>query len=592
MNKYKVTILPMGKEIYVEEGTSLLEAQRLAGLRPDAPCGGNGTCGKCIVEIISDGESRIDKACSNFVKSDTIIKVKVEESSHHLLMEGIKRQVDIASSICNRWIKINPPIAGESDSEWDRIKKKISDAAGVSEEEVKIDISLLSGVYDMLIDNKYMLNMIMHNNEVIDIKSREVKKYVMAFDIGTTSIVGYLLDADTARQAATVSMLNPQTQFGGDVINRSNYAIENGIDHLSSVVRAGLNELITSAAKEAKIKKSDIYMVTIVGNTCMHHLLLGISPKALVQAPYIPVLSNRLELKAADIDLEINSRGKALILPNIAGFVGADTAGVLLATDFDHLEPLTLAIDIGTNGELVMGNKKAMIACSTAAGPAFEGARIKMGMRGKEGAVEHVRFNGNEMEYSVIGNVKPIGICGSGLMDVMAVLIEEGFVDDSGKLLGAEELTMERAIQNKDRLVEEAGEKRFIIYKGETDSDHVYVTQKDIREVQLAKAAMAAGISMMAAALKVKVEDIQQVMIAGAFGNYMSPHSACKIGLIPETLEDRIIPVGNAAGEGAKIAALNYKEFARSEEITDKVMFLELAAESEFQDCFVDHLGF
>lgn len=596
MEKYKVTILPIEKEIFVKEGTSLLEAQRIAGLHPDAPCGGNGTCGKCTVEIISGRDSTVEKACSTLVDRDIVIKVNPQKDTHHLLTEGIRNEIDVQCAIKSLWIKVERPRVGDCQAEWVRIKKSISNSMtatyGYSYEDYSIDISLLSNIYDDLTGNNYLINVILYNNEVIAVSNKDFKKYVMAFDIGTTSIVGYLLNADTGEQAVTVSMLNPQTQYGGDVINRSNYAIENGVGYLTSVVRTGLNELIREAAAKAHVKKSEIYLISVVGNTCMHHLFLGISPKPLVHAPYNPVISEKLEFKASDLELNINPRGKILVLPNIAGFVGADTAGVLLATDFDILEPLTLAIDIGTNGELVMGNKERMIACSTAAGPAFEGAKIKFGMRGKEGAIEHMVFEGDRLKISVIGGVSPIGICGSGLMDVVATLVENEIIDESGKLADPDTVTSNVAKANKDRLKVIDGEKVFIIHYGGKESEHVYITQRDIREVQLAKAAMAAGMELMAAELGIELHDIKQVLIAGAFGNYMTPHSACAIGLIPAVLEERIVPVGNAAGEGAKVAALNYKEFLRSEEITNKVEFLELAANPGFQDCFVDQLSF
>lgn len=589
MNKYKVTILPMEMEVFVDEGTSLLEAQIIAGLRPDAPCGGKGTCGKCLVEIISDGESRVDRACQNHVNRDMTIRVRTEKKTHHLLMDGVKQNIEVNSAVSSAWVQVERTKVGNHDTEWTRVKKVLSFSLPQWKNKFSVDITLLSDLYDRLKDNNYFIDAVLFKNEVIDFRNTKGDTYVMAFDIGTTSIVGYLLNADTSEQAAVVSMLNPQTQYGGDVIMRSTYAIENGVSYLTDVVRAGLNELINKAVEEAGIKSSDIYMLSIVGNTCMHHLLLGISPKALVHAPYNPVISEKLELCAKDLSLNINSRGRALILPNIAGFVGADTVGVLLATKFDKLDKLTLAIDIGTNGELVMGNKDRMVACSTAAGPAFEGAKIKCGMRGKEGAIDHFKFDGDKVQYSVIGDVVPVGICGSGLMDIVASLLEAGIVDESGKILSADELETTVAIANKNRLALIDGEKVFILYEGEAP---VFISQKDIREVQLAKGAMAAGVELMAKKLGIEINDIEQVLIAGAFGNYMAPESACRIGLIPRILENRVVPIGNAAGEGAKMAAINYEEFTRSESIARKAEFLELATTPEFEDCFVDHLEF
>ena len=284
----------------------------------------------------------------------------------------------------------------------------------------------------------------------------------------------------------------------------------------------------------------------------MHHLLLGIDPKPLVTPPYMPNVFEALE------------QNNARILPNIAGFVGGDTVGCMVSTRFDRLEELSLLIDIGTNGEMVLGNKDRRIACSTAAGPAFEGAKISCGMRGAEGAVDHVWLEEGSVKYHVLGEVPPEGLCGSGLLDLVAVLLDLEIIDESGYL------------EDKE-------------YKL---CDNVILTQKDVREVQLAKAAIRAGIELLAEKLGSEVDQIQAVYLAGAFGNYLTPSSACRIGMIPPVLIDRIRPIGNAAGEGAKLCALSRKEFTYSQELAKHTEFLELASLPDFQDCYVDALEF
>lgn len=389
--------------------------------------------------------------------------------------------------------------------------------------------------------------------------------FAAAFDIGTTSVVCYLLSLKDGSEKAKASMLNPQCEFGADVISRADYAINNGVEKLTKCIRKALNELIEKVCMEAKISNEDIYEASIVGNTCMHHLYMGIDPKPLVIAPYNAVVKDELELKPEDANLNINKNGKLFILPNIAGFVGADTSGVLLATAFDEKEELTLVIDIGTNGEMALGTKEKFYVCSTAAGPAFEGAKIECGMRGREGAIEHVKLNEKgEIVCKVIADKEAEGICGSGLLDAAAVLLEKGIVEESGRM---------------------ECEKFFLTEK-------VYIAQKDIREIQLAKSAICTGIMMLAQKLGVKICDIKEVLLAGAFGNYMDPESACKIGLIPSELQSKIKMIGNAAGEGAKLAVLSYPEFLRAQKIADKADFVELASEKDFQDMFVDNLEF
>ena len=387
-------------------------------------------------------------------------------------------------------------------------------------------------------------------------------RYALAFDLGTTTVVAYLMDGMTGEVLSRCSCVNPQTRYGADVISRIQYAMDGGADELAETVRKALAELTEQAAKMACICAKEITVVSIVGNTAMHHLLLGIDPKPLTVPPYMPSVRDAMEMKA-DF-LPVAEEAVLRILPNIAGFVGADTVGCLVATRFDALKELTLMIDIGTNGEMVLGNRDGFLACSTAAGPAFEGAKISCGMRGAEGAVDHVKLEGNTVTYSVIGGGKAVGLCGSGLLDLVAVLLQTEDIGESGRM-----------------------EETYTL-----PGSGVSLTQKDVREVQLAKAAIRAGIELMCQKRGVKTEDIQKVYLAGAFGSFMDPASACAIGMIPPCLQDRIESIGNAAGEGAKLCAVSREEFAYSKRLAEKAEFLELASMEDFNDCYVDCLMF
>lgn len=387
---------------------------------------------------------------------------------------------------------------------------------------------------------------------------------VLAIDIGTTTVVAYLLEGKTGELKSQASCINPQSRYGADVISRIEHVLAGKGDELKQVIRSALDSLTRQAAEKAGVAPEEIGMAAIVGNTAMHHLLLGIDPKPLTVPPYMPRVSEALELSPEGL-LPINPEGRVRLLPNIAGFVGADTVGCMVSTRFDRQEKLTLMIDIGTNGEMVLGDRVRRITCSTAAGPAFEGARIQCGMRGESGAVDHVWLENGEVKYSVIGDEEAVGLCGSGLLDLVAVLLETGDIDEMG---GMEE-------------------KEYRL--GDTK---VVLTQKDVREVQLAKAAIRAGVELMAKTLGVAVDDIEQVYLAGAFGNYMDPKSACAIGMIPPQLLDRIRPIGNAAGEGARLCALSADEYAYSKRLASEVEFLELASLAEFNDTYVDCLCF
>ena len=396
------------------------------------------------------------------------------------------------------------------------------------------------------------------------IQADGVHDFVAAIDIGTTTLVAFLLSGKTGQLLATASAMNPQAQYGADVIARIEAAMASGEPLLQNAILPKLQELLAELAQEAGIEQRQIKLVSVVGNTAMHHLFLGIDPKPLVTPPYMPNLRGALEIPAAPL-LSIHPDGILRVLPNIAGFVGGDTVGCMTAVDFGHLEDLTLMIDIGTNGEMVLGNHDRRIACSTAAGPAFEGAKISMGMRGSPGAIDHVCVVDGALKWHTIGDEMPKGICGSGLLDLVACLLDLEILDESGYL----------------------EENPYTI-----PGTAVTLTQKDIREVQLAKAAIRAGIELMCKHLDVQPEDIVSVLLAGAFGNYMDPRSACRIGMIPPALLDRIKPIGNAAGEGAKMCAVSALHYETSKHLAAETEFLELASRPEFQDCFVDALEF
>lgn len=480
-----ITFLTSSGEAHIEIpcGKTVLDAAILAGVKPDAPCGGKGTCKKC--KALVNGEEVL--ACQTLIEGDLTVRFP-EMRDAHILTKALR----------------------------------------------------------------------------VDAKSDQADRYAIAFDIGTTTVVGYLLDGMTGKLLSQASSLNPQTAFGADVVTRIQYLMKVGTFELTDCIRKTISDLTLEACKNAGVDPNTITMASVVGNTAMHHLYLGIDPKPLMTPPYMPRVFGATVMPARPI-LPISEKGILRVLPNIAGFVGADTVGCLVSTRMDTVKDLTLMIDIGTNGEMVLGDNTRRIACSTAAGPAFEGAKISCGMRGVKGAVDHVYLHDGEIFWHVIGDCKPVGLCGSGLLDLISTLLDTGFIDGSGHMQ----------------------EKTFRL--GDTD---VTLTQKDVREVQLAKAAIRAGIELMADKLGRSVKDIKSVLLAGAFGSFMDPVSACNIGMIPPVLVDRIRPIGNAAGEGAKLCALSEAEFEYSKKLAREVEFLELASLPEFQDCYVDALNF
>ena len=571
-----------GIEIEVNAGMSVLEAEIRAGLRPDAPCGGLGKCGKCLVKI--NGE--VVKACQVRIgEGETCVVETLDRAGNEkILTDGFNREVVFEPGLRMAQVELEKAKTGEKRSDWQRLLDTLAETDGeVEPGQMEVDLKLAGELYGMRRDSDEWY-VIYSRRRILEMRKEAGRRCLAAFDIGTTTIAGYLLDGADGRTLAVESRMNPQAQYGADVIMRANYALEHGTEALSMCVRKAVNEMLGSLAEDAGIRREDVFQVCVVGNTCMHHLFLGISPASLVHAPYTPAVSERLVLNAGDYGLAVQERAELIMLSDIAGYVGADTCGCLLAIRQDQQEEISLMIDIGTNGEIVLGNSKRRIACSTAAGPAFEGAKIACGMRGAEGAIEHAHLEEGRLVCKVIGDGKPTGICGSGLIDIIAGLLEAGVIDETGRLMEGP-----RVVQIDDNT------KTAYLLAGPSESGNgkpVYLSQKDIREVQLAKGAIAAGIALLAEQMGITLEQIEQVYIAGAFGNYMDPAGACRIGMLPGILKDRIIPVGNAAGEGAKLALLNNEELERAERLARHTEFLELAALPEFQDEFVDQLEF
>ena len=481
----KLHIEPQKIDCFVSNGTNLMTALQDSHIFLDAPCGGNGKCGKC--KVLIDGREVL--ACQTTIDADMTVAIP-NRSGLRVLQSGL---------------------------------------------------------------------------DTIQTMNPHKEGYLLAFDIGTTSVVCFLLDGKTGREIAKSSMLNPQTAFGADVISRIQAALRGELEQETKVIRDGMTALMEQACEAAKVDPTQIGVVSVVGNPAMQQLFLGIELKNLAGVPFAPVLTDAKVIPCIDI-LPICANAELLIIPDISGYIGADTMGCVLSTEIYQKDEITLMVDIGTNGEMVLGNKKRMIACSTAAGPALEGANIQFGMRGTDGAIDHVWLESDEVRCSVIGGGEPEGICGSGLIDAIAVGLEMGLLNKRGRIL------------NDDHI--------FHLTEG------IYLTQDDIRQVQLAKGAIYAGIILMAKQLGLEIGNIQKVQLAGAFGNYLNPQSACRIGLLPEVLLDRIEPIGNAAGSGAKMLACDKDLLTLTQALAGKIEFLELASLPEFSRTFAKSMNF
>jgi len=620
----KITFLPDKKNIEVNQGTTALEALERAGINIDTPCGGKGICGKCKIlintgittatpieeELLSEEEIKkgFRLACQAKLFKDTIIEVPSEirldfkgvfSSNLKGDIHRIKKNFALDSNLKKVFLGLEKPSLDDQRSDWERIKDGLSLKKIENISNLKISLPILKKIPLLIRKADFKITVTICNDEIMDLESGNTakKSYGIAFDIGTTTVVGYLIDLGSGEELSAVAKTNPQVIHGDDVISRIGFTQQpkGGLEKLQKEIVITLNEIIRETTQKAEIDKNNIYETVIVGNTCMHHLFLGLNPIHLAPSPYIPVIKESLSLKVKDIPgLSLNPTANIYLLPNISAFVGADILAGILSTSMWKEDKTILLVDLGTNGEVVLGLKKKLWACSVAAGPAFEGARISSGMRAAEGAINKVKIDSKFIIYKVIEDGKVRGICGSGLIDLIAELLKLGLINKSGKLIGREEGNSELSEEIRKRIIKGQKGNKFLLVKGkETENGKpLYLTQRDIREVQLAKAAIFAGIKILLKEVNIPLEDIQEILLAGAFGNFIDKKSAVRIGLLPNLPLKKIESVGNAAGRGAEITLCSNKMREVSEEISKKVKYVELSSRPDFQEEFIKAMIF
>jgi len=420
------------------------------------------------------------------------------------------------------------------------------------------------------------------------------EKYGVAFDIGTTTVVGMLWDLTTAKLIDVIALTNPQSVYGADVISRITYSMQSA-EHLKLLkdkVRDCLNEIITEFTLRHPVDPQNMIKATVVGNTTMSHLFLGMDPSSLARAPFEPAFSGPVEKTAVELGLLIRESASVYVLPNIAGHVGSDIVGVLLASEIKTLSGARLAIDIGTNGEIVLAHNGKMLVCSTAAGPAFEGARIYQGMRAARGSIESVRIENGEVKVRIIENAEPIGICGSGLIDAVAQMLDAGLINYKGNILKeSDAVSLGLSTDLAARLRNGHSGNEFVLVWKDQGED-IVITQKDIREVQLAKGAVYGGIIILMQCLGVELEQLDEIMLAGAFGSYINKRSILRIGMVPNVSEDKITHIGNAAGVGACMALLSERERKEADIQSKEAEHIELALHPDFEKEYINAMYF
>jgi uncharacterized 2Fe-2S/4Fe-4S cluster protein (DUF4445 family) len=570
-------------------GELLIDVLTRAGLMSaDSPCGRKGICRKCLVKVRAAARGWEDVlACQTPVVSDMEFVASAQDYGDDIcLQDSFGTRVQPETALKKTLVD---SFAGGMALCWEQC---CADAGITAARCEPARVEIVRDVAEYY-RTRTPFTVISTDDAILGLEVGDTCRefYGMAFDIGSTTVVGYLLDLRDGRLAATVSSLNPQVKYGADVITRIAFAERepDGLEKLRGAIVGCVDELVGRAVQKAGIGREAVYDLVFVGNPAMEHFFLGIQPAGLGRAPYQPVLRNSVAFRASQAGVNVNALAEVHWLPAIAGFVGADTVGMIVAHSLTGKDTVTLALDIGTNGEIVLAGGGRLWACSAAAGPAFEGSLMTCGMRAQSGAIDKVWIENGEVYFHVIDGAKPRGLCGSGIVDAIAAMVKAGVVDATGRLA-----TPPEQGHFAGRMVKKDEQAAFLLVPGGQTGDgrDIVISQKDIRDLQLAKAAIAAGAKMLVRQAGLSLQAIERVLLAGAFGLYLSPESIRTIGLIPRSLCDKIVPVGNAAGLGAQNALLSKRVRRLAVEEAQRVTYVELAGKRDFSDVFVDELFF
>ena len=626
MGEHRIVFTPSGKRGHFADGTSLLAAARRLGVDLDSVCGGRGICGRCQIEV-AEGEfskhgisSRaghvsgwdavearyVEKrgalkahrrlGCQAKIRGDLVVDVPRDSQVHRQVVRkrAEAHPIEIDPVVRLFYVEVREPDMHDPSSDFRRLAAALEEQWGVRG--LKADLSLMRILQKTLRAGKWHVTAaVRRGRDLVALwPGFHEKSYGLAVDIGSTTIAGHLCDLNSGDVIASSGVMNPQIRFGEDLMSRVSYLMMNpgGEGELVSVLRAGLNDLIGEVAREAGIERADILEITMAGNPVMHHLFLGLDPTELGGAPFALTLDAAYECRARELDLSIAPAGFVYCLPCIAGHVGADTAGVVLSEGPYLKDEITLIVDVGTNAEIVLGNKSRLLACSSPTGPAFEGAQISCGQRAAPGAIERVRIDRETLEprFKIIGSdlwsgdprfaaetvhLGITGLCGSGIIEIIAEMYLCGIISQDGVIDGA--------LAAKSPRIEAVGRTfAYVFHEGEP---RLQIFQTDVRAVQLAKSALYAGVKLLMQHFGVAA--VERITLAGAFGSHIDTLYAMVLGLIPDCDLAKVAAAGNAAGTGARIALLNLASRAEIEDVVRRIEKIETALEPDFQRFFV-----
>ena len=630
----KVVFTPSGRRGSFPVNTPLLHAARVLGVDIDSVCGGRGLCGRCQITCaegafpkhqINSDSSHLSAVCATEIKygerktplalgrrlschtlllDDVVIDVPPESQVHRQIVrkDAEHRDIILDPSTKLYYVHVEEPDMHVPKGDLQRLIEALEQEWQLSG--LNCDNRLLKNLQPVLAAGKRGVTVAVHKNQQIIAlwPGFHEKAYGVAVDVGSTTIAAHLCDLASGEVLASASTMNPQIRFGEDLMSRVSYVMMHpeGADEMTVVIRQALNRLFLEAVEEIGAEIEDILEVSLVANPIMHHILLGISPVELGGAPFALTTDAAVEMPTAELDLKINGGGRIYILPCIAGHVGADTAGMILSEEPQLQDKMTLLVDVGTNAEIVLGNSQRLLACSSPTGPAFEGAQISCGQRAATGAIERVRINSETLEprFKVIGselwsdeegftdaiaNHGVTGICGSGIIEVVAEMYLAGIVTVDGIVDGD-------LIGRTSRIIKNDRTWSYVLHTPDSDETQIVVTQNDIRQIQLAKAALYAGVKLLMD--HIGTDHIERIRLAGAFGSHINVQHAMVLGLIPDCVLEQVSSAGNAAGTGARIALLNAESRNVIETLVKNIEKIETALEPKFQDYFVDAMAF
>lgn len=596
---------------FVEEkaqhGSNLLGFLREKSVVVSAPCGGSGTCGKCRVRISGQLEKPSDKekgllgtsavekgyrlACYCSIDSDIDVYVSETSDEANIMTSGKERVIELEPPVYKKYIEMNVPNIHDQAADMDRVLSFINSVVPVR------SLKLLRELPDIIRQNDFKATLVYMENELIAVEPGNTadRLYGVAVDIGTTTIAAYLYNLVSGEKLDVYSVLNPQKKFGADVLSRIEYSIKSpsASDEMNNVIISCINEIVRYFTSRNSLTKSDIYSIVLVGNTTMMHFLMNVTARNIAASPFVPATTLLHRFGTEEMGIDINPYGCAILFPCVSGYIGADTVAAVLSSGMYNDDEISLLIDIGTNGEIVLGNKEWLYSCSTAAGPAFEGANIRNGVGGVKGAIDSIHLDAGRVEYTTIGNEKAVGICGSGIVDAIASMVNASIIDETGRIMDSDE-NVGLSDDLGKRIIDIDGVRAFLMLKSqECNSDvDIAVTQKDIREIQNAKAAIAAGIKTLVKRAGINMNDVSRVYLAGGFGSYINKDSALAIGLIPSELKGKIQSIGNSAGAGAIEGLLSEKMLKETEKIKSMIKYVELSASPEFVEEYVECMMF